>query len=211
MVPQMYHWHALPDGWAKMEYRAFLERRRELMAEMIREGYETLRGIEEEDRSHMPLPVSAMVRQGEGKTIEFKGALRTSLHTMQKDPRIEFTAIRTIAGFLNGDGGTLILGVLDNGDPVGYEADRFENKDKMLLHLDNLVKDRLKPQFVMYIHPRFEQYRGYEVLAVECLPAKSPVFMKDGKTERFFIRAGASTAELNMSEAQEYIKQRFHV
>ena len=61
----------------------------------------------------------------------------------------------------------------------------------------------------MYIHPRFAEYQEHEVLTVECSASKSPVYMKDGNTERFFIRAGASTSELTMSEAQGYIKQRF--
>jgi hypothetical protein len=209
MVPQMYHWHALPDGWETMEYKAFLERRRELMAAVIREAYETLRGIEEAEPSEAVVLVSAMVHQGESRTIEFKGALRMNLHTMQTDPRIEFTALRTIAGFLNSDGGTLVLGVMDNGDPVGYEADGFKSKDVMLLHLDNLVRTRLGAQFAMYIHPRFAEYEDCEVLTVECSASKSPVYMKDGNIERFFIRAGASTSELTMSEAQDYVKQRF--
>ena len=209
LVPQMYHWHALPEDWENMEYRAFLERRRELMSGIIREAYETLRGVEEAESSEPIVAVSHMVRQGEGRTIEFKGALRMNLHTMQKDPRIEFTAIRTIAGFLNSDGGTLVLGVMDNGDPVGYGADGFKSKDAMLLHLDNLVRTRLGPQFAMYIHPRFAEYEDCEVLTVECLPAKAPVYMTDRNVQHFFIRAGASTSELTMSEALDYIKQRF--
>lgn len=35
--------HALPDGWESMAYKEFLQRRRELMAGVIRRGYETLR------------------------------------------------------------------------------------------------------------------------------------------------------------------------
>jgi len=209
MVPQMYHWHALPEGWETMEYKRFLERRRELMAAVIREAYDTLRGVEEGEPTQSVVPVAAMVRKGEGRTIEFKGALRMNLHTMQKDPRIEFTAVRTIAGFLNSDGGTLVLGVMDNGDAVGYEADGFKSKDAMLLHLDNLIRVRLGIRFAMYLHPRFAEYEGHEVLTVECLPSGSPVYMKDGNVERFFIRAGASTSELTMSGAQDYIKQRF--
>lgn len=62
---------------------------------------------------------------------------------------------------------------------------------------------------MMYIHPRFEDYHGVRVLVVECAPAKSPVYLRDGHTEQFFIRAGPSSAELKPSEIQAYIKQRF--
>lgn len=40
----MYQHHALPRGWYEMEYRVFLEHRRRLMANVIREGYERLPG-----------------------------------------------------------------------------------------------------------------------------------------------------------------------
>lgn len=34
--------HALPDNWEQMEYPAFLNERRRLMADVIRRGYQTL-------------------------------------------------------------------------------------------------------------------------------------------------------------------------
>jgi hypothetical protein len=37
-------WHALPDGWEKMEYQEFLGRRRVLIAGVIRKGVEKLFG-----------------------------------------------------------------------------------------------------------------------------------------------------------------------
>lgn len=210
-LAKMYYWHALPVAWERMEYPAFLEKRRELMARIVHEAYDKLSGAgEPKMTAPAPRAVEALVREGEGKTIEFKSALRVNLHTGQRDPRIEFSCMRTIAGFLNSQGGgTLVIGVADNGDAVGIDGDGFESEDKMLLHLDNLVKTRLGMQFAMYIHPRFTDHRGTRVLAVDCRPASSPAYMKDGDSERFFIRAGASTAELTMSEAQAYIKQRF--
>ena len=208
-LAQMYYWHALPEGWEHMEYKAFLERRRELMARIVHEAYEKLSEDGQGHAEDLPVPIDEIVTQGEGKTREFKSTMRINLHTGQPDPRIELSFLKTIAGFLNSRGGTLVIGVADNGEPVGIEADGFPNEDKMVLHLDSLVRSRLGPQFGMYVHPRFEDYRGSRVLAVECWPARSPVYVKDGNTERFYIRAGASTSELSVSQVQGYIKQRF--
>lgn len=208
-IAEMCYWHALPDGWEHMEYGKFLERRREMMARVVRDAYEKLRTEADYDDSAVRLPVEVLVGQGEGKELEFKATLRMNLHTKEHDPRMELACLKTIAGFLNGQGGTLVIGVADNGDPVGIRADAFPNEDKMLLHLDNLIRGRLGTQFGMYVHPHFEDYKGHRVLTVECWAARSPVYVKDGNTERFFIRSGASTSELTMSEAQDYIKQRF--
>lgn len=41
-LDQMMYWHALPKGWEKMEYFNFLEERRKLMANVIRDGFKKL-------------------------------------------------------------------------------------------------------------------------------------------------------------------------
>jgi hypothetical protein len=210
-LKQQYYWHALPDGWESMDYKEFLIARRDMIARVIREGYETLMdGPGTAPTAPAALPVVSVISGGEGVNTEFKSALRVNLHTSQPDPRIELTSLKTIAGFLNSQGGTLIIGVSDDGEPVGVPgADQFPSEDKMNLHLVNILVSRIGAQFMLYVHPRFEDFQGSRVMAVECWPAKSPVFVKDGGVERFYIRAGASTAELPAGQAQGYIKQRF--
>jgi predicted HTH transcriptional regulator len=104
---------------------------------------------------------------------------------------------------------TLIVGVSDDGEPVGVEADKFPDEDKMNLHLVNIIKERIGPSSMLYISPRFDDYQDARVLVLECLPAKTPVFVKDGNIERFFVRTGAATSELSASQTQEFIKSRF--
>ena len=41
---EMYRLHALPEGWYKMEYQEFLKERRRRMAQIIREGFESIKG-----------------------------------------------------------------------------------------------------------------------------------------------------------------------
>jgi hypothetical protein len=55
----------------------------------------------------------------------------------------------------------------------------------------------------------FEDFEGSRVMIVECRKAGTPVFVKDGDIERFYIRTGPSTTELSASQTQDYIKQRF--
>ena len=206
----MLNWHALPDNWQNMPYDEFLETRREMMAQIVRKAYEKLSG--DGGAADRSIPVTAIdvgVQSGEGKTREFKSTLRMNMHTKQPDPRMELGCLKTVAAFLNTHGGTLVIGVADNGDPVGIEADSFGNEDKMQLHLSNLINSRIGPEYEMYIHPHFEDYRRYRVLAVECMPAKSAVYVKDGNTERFYVRSAAATRELLPSETETYIGQRF--
>ena len=39
---QQYYWHALPDGWERMNYFEFLRQRRSLMAQTVKDAFSTL-------------------------------------------------------------------------------------------------------------------------------------------------------------------------
>ncbi len=208
-LARMYHWHALPENWGQLDYREFLEERRELIAQVILEGYKTLEAEQVEMVPELPLSINDIILNGESGEVEFKSTLRMNLHTGNKDPRIELAVLKTIAGFLNTNGGILTIGVSDDGVALGIDIDEFENEDKMSLHLVNLIKDRVGPTMMQFIHARFEDYDSCKVMVIECSKAKTPVFVKDGNIERFYIRTGPSTTELSASQTQEYIKQRY--
>jgi len=209
-MAKMYKWHALPEGWEQMEYHAFLERRRELIAQVIAEGYRTLcEGPAHDAASVEALSVDELVLNGESGEVELKATLRVNLHTGQKDSRMEHAVLKTLAGFLNTNGGVLVIGVADDGTAQGIEVDGFESEDKMGLHLTNLVNGRMGPQAMTCVHPHFEDFDGHRVLRVTCLPARAPVFVKDGTGEAFYIRTGPSTTELSTSQAHEFISRRF--
>lgn len=208
-LSRMYRWHALPDNWEHLEYQEFLEMRRERMARVIYEGYKTLSEAVEENTAPADIDWNQMVRDGESEVVEFKSTLRTNLHTNSRDSRMELAVLKTLAGFLNTSGGTLIIGVSDDGVPVDIEVDGFPNEDKMSLHLVNLVKSRMGPQAMTHIHPHFEDYEDVRVMVIKCGRAPAPVFVKDGDVERFYIRTGPATSELSASQTQEYIRQRY--
>ena len=210
-LADMHHWHALPDGWEELEYNEFLCQRRELMAQVIAEGYRKLSTLGTSDaEATMAPPVDALVATGESDYIEFKSTFRMNLHTGEKDPRMELAVLKTIAGFLNNSGGTLVIGIGDDGSACGLRTDGFSNEDRMNLHLVNLIRDHMSPHHMIYVHPRFEDFEDERVMAIECRPAKSPVWLKDGKVEHFYLRTGAATTELTPSQTQQFIKQRFN-
>lgn len=209
-LAQMCHWHALPVNWHQMEYRDFLEARRTLIAKIIKQGFlHILHGDSNDGGSKDDVPVGQLIVSGETTRIEFKSTLRVNLHTGQADKKMEHSCLKTIAAFLNAQGGHLIVGVSDSSEVLGIENDGFPNEDKMNLHLVNLIKDRIGPQHMLHIEPRFDSLDGKRVLVVRCKPSRIPVFLKDGSTEQFYARTGAATTELTPSQIQPYIQQRF--
>ena len=207
---RMYELHALPDNWEHLEYGEFLEKRRDLVASVIKRGYEKLfSGTELADEPPSPVNLAELVLSGESQSVEFKATLRKNLHTGQHDSRMELAVLKTIAGFLNTSGGTLIIGVSDDGTPVGIEEDGFENEDKMSLHLMNILRSRIGIQCIGGVHHHFDFHREARVLIVRCSKSSTPAFVKDGSIEKFFVRMGPSTSELSASETQSYIRQQF--
>lgn len=209
-LERMYWLHALPANWEHLEYREFLEKRRELMAQVIAEGYATLiaGGLDEETEA-TEFDLSTAVVNGESEAVEFKSTLRTNLHTGNKDPRMELSVLKTLASFLNTNGGMLFIGVSDDGSPVGIQADGFANEDKMSLHLVNIVKSRMGIHAMTGLHAHFDDHDDCRVMVVKCRKSPTPIFLKDGDIERFYIRTGPSTTELSASQTQQYIKQQF--
>jgi hypothetical protein len=206
---RMYGWHALPPLWWELPYHEFLVQRRVRMAEVIRQAWEMLTIGSAPATASAPVAIADLIAGGETGAVEFKSTLRTNLHTGKADDKIELAALKTIAGFLNAKGGTLLIGVADGGEVLGLTADGFANEDKLGLHLVNLVKDRVGEIFLPYVHPHFEDQNGARVLAIRCEKGPKAAFVKDGSLQRFFVRGGNATTELSGSSVTDYVKQRF--
>lgn len=208
-IKKMYYWHALPDNWEEMDYRDFLMRRRERIAQVIADAYHKLKTGEGKNDNIPQAPLEDIVGKGESDNVEFKATLRTNLHTGLPDSKVELSVLKTIAGFLNCKGGKLLIGVSDDKEALGLNSDDFENEDKLHLHLVNLLNSKIGSNWSLYAHPMFEEYEGRRILIIDCSPARQPVYVKDGEAQRFYVRAGNSTSELQGQAAQDYIKLRF--
>lgn len=164
---------------------------------------------EEEDEDAEAIDLIDMIRGGESDIVEFKSTLRRNLHTNKPDKRMESAVLKTLAGFLNTNGGTLVIGVTDDGRPMGIEADDFPNPDRMSLHLTNIVNGQLGPNAMTLIHASFDDFEDCRVLVVNCERSPTEVYVKDGNTQQFYVRTGPSTTMLTGSDMVEYISQRF--
>lgn len=146
---------------------------------------------------------------GEGKHRELKSSLRWNIHTEQKDEAITLAAMKTIAGFLNSEGGVLYLGVADDGEIVGIEQDRFANEDKFLLHSNNVAKSWMGQAAAARITPRLWKLGDKTICRVECPPSPKPVYLTYQGQEKFYVRSGPSTEEMGASAMNEYVAERF--
>jgi len=156
-----------------------------------------------------------LIKRGESKTLEFKSTLRWSLKEDQQDDRgVTHAVLKTIAAFLNTEGGDLLIGVADGGSIVGIERDQLESDDKFMRHLAQVVRNGLGDRASTCIDPKTQIVDGKTICLVTCQRSPEPVFLKWKGMEAtpegdFFVRSGPGTVKLSPDSTKEYIRTRF--
>ncbi len=213
---EMRYWYALPEGWEKLHYKVFLQKRKSAIAKVIQDGYEHLTkgGIVYKDESLFLVDV---IKHGESDTSEFKSSLIWDYEKNQPTTEffIPFSIIKTIAAFLNSAGGKLLVGVDDKGNILGIENDfnvfeTIKNWNDWSQHLLNLVKRHLDSEIMELLSLESQIHDKKTVAILDVKMSPRPVFVeyKDKKgAERtdFFIRALNTTQRLNVKQATDYI------
>jgi type I restriction enzyme, R subunit len=156
-----------------------------------------------------------LIKRGESKTLEFKSTLRWNLKENRQDDKfITHAVLKTVAAFLNTDGGDLLIGVADDGAIVGIEADRLDNDDKFMRHLAQVVRNGMGDRAGTCIDPKVQLVQDKGVCVISCQRSPEPVFLKWKGLEAtaegdFFVRSGPGTVRLPPDSAKEYIRTRF--
>jgi ATP-dependent Lon protease len=156
-----------------------------------------------------------LIAAGESKYVEFKQTGRINLHTQQRDPVIEQMVVKSIAGFMNAEGGTLLIGVTDAGQVSGIETDfktlgKKQDQDGFALWLNGLVDNTLGATAAANVHIAFEKISDQTVCRVDVKPGKDPTFARRGKGEAdLYVRLNNATRLLNTAEALEYVRTRW--
>jgi predicted HTH transcriptional regulator len=131
-----------------------------------------------------------------------------NLKTGKNGKEIELAWLKGATAFMNTDGGTLLLGVADDGTILGIEPDDFASEDKCRLHLKNLVNRHIGAEHSPRIRFQLGTIDDRTVVAVQCERSTEPVFLKSSNKEQFFIRSGPSSVELTPREVLEYVSRR---
>lgn len=203
--------------WKLENYEKFLEVRRTMLAEQLNNFIEGLTETREEE---LGVTIEDMIAAGENALTEFKTTLRWDMKEGKLNKKLEEVVLKTIAGFNNAEGGTLIMGVNDDYEAIGLEADynTLENgdKDKFELHLRNLVNKAYGIEFTTNnIAVSFPEIDDKEICVVEIKKGEKPLYAiridKNGqKVEKFYVRSGNSSQEIStLAEINDYINSRF--
>ncbi len=156
--------------------------------------------------------IQNLTSQKEDQFTEFKSSARWDYNTNRTNKELEQVIVKTIAGFMNSEGGTLVLGVDDEGNPIGLEKDyltlKKKNKDGYELFLINLISNYLGKEYCGNVNISFFTIKDKEISSLTIQLNDKPVFVEQ-MGQALYIRTGNSTQKLNTKEALEYIQKHF--
>ena len=126
----------------------------------------------------------------------------------------EGVVVKTLAGFLNGKGGTLLIGVDDAGGAVGIAADyrtlRKQDRDGFELHLQQLVtRDLGEAASASFLTVNFHEIDGEDICQIAIEPCDHPIYVDSEKQAVFYLRTGNATRPLPVDEAVKYVQHRW--
>lgn len=198
------------------------------------DGHSVLEAL---DEIRQTSDVEALIAAGESDTIEFKSSIyhlhgdlppdfqhrvKAGVLTRQRaedevrrELRREVT--KTVAAFLNSDGGTLLIGVDDSGKVLGIESDfkylgRTQTVDRWLLSLRSFITNALEPSVWNSIRASLVPIGPVTVAVVSCAARETETWYREGEEEEhFYIRGSNATQELKGSSVIRYIREHWPV
>jgi len=186
-----------------------------------------------------PAPsIKSLIETGESHSVEFKtDALWSAKYSAEdiKNHRPQTSELhafgraaskviiaKTMAAFLNSDGGHLVVGFKEgkNGQPdevVGVDVEFSKLKDSSIDGYRRMITEVIKdyfPSFVFnmfnnHFEISFEEVDGKNLCLVTVRKSKKRVFLKLQRKDYFFVRVDASTRELQGEQILEYCDSRF--
>jgi predicted HTH transcriptional regulator len=155
------------------------------------------------------VPISELIKQAEGPILEFKETLIYDTKQNRKSDDVLLSSLKTIAGFLNTGGGTLLIGVVNNsGEIKGIERDlrtmKHGNNDRFELKIRNCLKERFKPQPIGKVNISFEKFTEGTICRVDVQANKEIVHLDD----EVYVRDGNTTQKLEGRPLTDWFQQR---
>jgi hypothetical protein len=200
-----------PELWEIDRYEDFLEVRRELISNHLKKHMES---FIKEPEAKQEISIETLVKNEESSILEYKSSLQWDVVQNQQNKGLRKQVLKTIIAFLNSQGGTLVIGVEDDGTIYGIENDLnfYSNSvDKFLTTLSSLYIDYIGAEFTAYIQSEVQEVEGKKVCVVRVQKSRRPAYYSGPQGSEFFIRVGPSSRMLDAESTVKYQEDNWEV
>ncbi len=167
-------------------------------------------------------PVGELLSRGEDRHLEYKSTLRWDLVNGGKSKVLESVVVKTVAGFLNSkDGGTLLIGVADDGSVEGLAHDYAtlrkpgkDDRDLFQLHLTQLLANAVGLAAAATVTTQVHTVDSHDLCRVHVPASGHPVLVRvptsQDEHEKFFVRINNGTRAIDKQDQVDlYVAQRW--
>jgi type I restriction enzyme R subunit len=158
--------------------------------------------------------IEELIDNNEDYTVDFKSTARWDLRENQPSRAMEDAIVKTVAAFLNTDGGTLLIGIGPDRTVLGlahdYERVNPKDGDGFVNWLTTHLINALGYAPVTRARTRIAVHAGHEICRVDVAASPTPVWARMSKDEQtFFVRMNNSTRALPGGEMETYRAERW--
>ena len=112
---------------------------------------------------------------------------------------------KEVIAFANSGGGTLYIGIRDDGEIIGVEKTNEE-----MLKISNMIRDSIKPDVTMFVHYDTEEQDGKKIIVINVRRGtERPYYIakKGLRPEGVYIRQGTSSVPATDTAIRHMIKE----
>jgi type I restriction enzyme, R subunit len=158
--------------------------------------------------------IQELIANDEDYSVEFKSTARWDVREAKPNKAMEDAIVKTVAGFLNADGGTLLIGIDPKGVVFGLEADfalvKPTNADGFVNWLTTHLINAIGHSAVMRTRSHINTHDGHEICRVDVSQSPEPIWSKTSKEDRvFYVRMNNSTRAMPDDEITKYTSERW--
>ena len=157
--------------------------------------------------------ISTLLADGEGHRTEFKSSLRYDYAKSRVNKELTKVVVRTVAAFMNSEGGTLVIGVADDRTVLGLDTDlgtlSKKTHDGFELALRSALASYLGAEIDTQVSVDFAVISDKVVAVVSCPKHSGPVYFRDSDKREFLVRSGNLTRSLDVAATVAYVDQHW--
>lgn len=198
-----------PSLWEARRYEEFLAARRKAVAD----GINSLLSSLEAGVSPPPPDHAAIIGKGETSKVEFKSSMLYDYKKGGACPALQDELLKGIAALMNTGGGTVYVGVSDEGEVLGLDRDfalmgKRRNWDGWSQKFVGLTS-RLTSDRVISVPHEPVTVDGKTIAAIAVEKSDRPVWMPVQSKQHLAVRKGTTSVFLDSKDANKWISTYF--